>query len=217
LTQVLPRIGPGLNIGNFARLFGNVRERYGPFTFANARAAADKTEVSTTAKPRKEKEVFSIDFSKRNTAEFEKKLFEPPAKGTLTLPAKQCAYIGGKRKRGVSDKREEKLLPDDMHFSNRQLLSLFLKPKFMVNSRTFDTNENIHRLCVQVNFRGHRAWLRRTLSNSSASCQYSQCFTADHNDEIDENFWAKAAADAAMPVDDGANQGEPRWRQSTAL
>jgi condensin complex subunit 2 len=73
-----------------------------------------------------------IDFSKKNTADYEKKLFEPPNKGTLTLPAKQCAYIGGKRKKGMSEKREDRLLPDDMHFSSKQLLSLFLKPKFMV-------------------------------------------------------------------------------------
>jgi hypothetical protein len=32
--------------------------------------------------------------------------------------------------------------------------------------------------------------------------------TAEHSDEIDENFWAKAAADAAMPADDDANQSK---------
>lgn len=93
---------------------------------------ADRVDQSAVPKQRKEKEPFLIDFSKRNTAEFEKKLFEPPAKGSLTLPAKQCAYIGGKKRKGVAEKREEKLLPDDMHFSSKQLLSLFLKPKFMV-------------------------------------------------------------------------------------
>jgi condensin complex subunit 2 len=29
---------------------------------------------------------------------------------------------------------------------------------------------------------------------------------AEHSDEIDENFWAKAAADAALPAEDGVNQ-----------
>ena len=60
-------------------------------------------------------------------------MFEPPTKaGSLSLPAKQCAYIGGKKNKKAADKREEKLLPDDMHFSSRQLLSLFLKPRFTV-------------------------------------------------------------------------------------
>ncbi|KAG8756037.1 hypothetical protein FRC14_003419 [Serendipita sp. 396] len=126
----------------------------------------DKAEQSTAPKQRKEKEPFSIDFSEQLPADFEKKLFEPPVKGSLTLPAKQCAYIGGKKKKNL-EKRESFLLPEDMHFSSKQLLSLFLKPKFVIN------------------FRGHRTWLR-----------------PDNDEEIDENFWAKAAADAALPPDD---------------
>jgi len=87
----------------------------------------------TAPKPRKEKQAFQIDFSRVLTAEEEKKMVEPPAKaGLLSLPAKQCAYIGGKKNKKAAEKREEKLLPDDMHFSSRQLLSLFLKPRFTV-------------------------------------------------------------------------------------
>jgi condensin complex subunit 2 len=87
----------------------------------------------TAPKPRKEKRAFQIDFSKVMTVEEEKKMFEPPAKaGLLSLPAKQCAYISGKKNKKAAEKREERLLPDDMHFSSRQLLSLFLKPRFTV-------------------------------------------------------------------------------------
>lgn len=87
----------------------------------------------TAPKPRKEKQAFQIDFSRVLTSEEEKKMMEPPAKaGLLSLPAKQCAYIGGKKNKKAAEKREEKLLPDDMHFSSRQLLSLFLKPRFTV-------------------------------------------------------------------------------------
>ena len=87
----------------------------------------------TAPKPRKEKQAFQIDFSRVLTAEEERKMIEPPAKaGLLSLPAKQCAYIGGKKNKKAAEKREEKLLPDDMHFSSRQLLSLFLKPRFTV-------------------------------------------------------------------------------------
>lgn len=122
---------------------------------------ADKADQPAAPKPRKEKQAFSIDFSKRSTADYEKKLFEPPAKGSLTLPAKQCAYIGGKRKKGVVEKREEKLLPDDMHFSNKQLLSLFLKPKFVVSRQISLCSLSL--IWKKVNFRGHRAWLRRKI------------------------------------------------------
>lgn len=132
----------------------------------------EKSDQPAAPKQRKEKVPFSIDFSKRLPSDIEKKLFEPPAKGSLTLPAKQCAFTLGKKKKGAQEKREEKLLPDDMHFSSRQLLSLFLKPKFMVNVR------------------GGRARLR-----------------PEHNDEIDENFWARAAAEADMPPDEG-DQGD---------
>jgi hypothetical protein len=31
-----------------------------------------------------------------------------------------------------TDKAQKYLLPEDMHFSSKQLLRLFLKPKFMV-------------------------------------------------------------------------------------
>ena len=105
-----------------------------PRTYVDADAPlADKSDQPAAPKQRKEKEPFSIDFSKKLPADIEKKLFEPPAKGSLTLPAKQCAFIGGKKRKGMQEKREERLLPDDMHFSSKQLLSLFLKPKFMVS------------------------------------------------------------------------------------
>ena len=95
---------------------------------------------------RKEKEPFSIDFSTPLSPEQLKKLFEPHPKGNnaLTLPAKHCAYIGGnKGKKHAGQVREEKLLPEDMHFSAKQLTSLFLKPKFGVRTGCARPKESI--------------------------------------------------------------------------
>lgn len=66
------------------------------------------------------------------------------------------------------DRRHDQTLPDDMHFSSRQLVTLFLKPKF------------------SLKMRGRRA-------------------RPGQSDEIDENFWAQAAADqaAGRSGDDG--------------
>lgn len=71
------------------------------------------------------KEAFQIDFANLESAADAKKIF---ASGTasITMPAP-------KRKRGTFvEKKEDFLLPDDMHFSSQQLLRLFMKPKAAV-------------------------------------------------------------------------------------
>lgn len=42
-----------------------------------------------------------------------------------------------KRKTKDDKKRDNHCLPDDMHFSSRQLVTLFLKPKFSVRVFVF--------------------------------------------------------------------------------
>jgi condensin complex subunit 2 len=63
-----------------------------------------------------------------------KKLFVPATKAALTLPAAKAALAtrkkGGKNVKSV--KKNDYLLPNDMHFSSMQLLRLFMKPKFTV-------------------------------------------------------------------------------------
>jgi condensin complex subunit 2 len=52
--------------------------------------------------------------------------------------ASSAASDGKRRSKGgkgakKEEKRDEHLLPNDMHFSSRQLLRLFMKPKFTVS------------------------------------------------------------------------------------
>jgi len=79
----------------------------------------------TAKKPAKEP--FKIDFSADTPAPETKKLFVS-SNASITLP------IAKKQKRrALQEKREDYLLPDDMHFSSQQLLRLFLKPKAAVS------------------------------------------------------------------------------------
>jgi condensin complex subunit 2 len=93
--------------------------------------------TGTRAK-REKKEAFKIDFttlSEKTFKEASKELFAPVARGAgLTLPGKS------RKSRKTKDKEEPKdrdvhLLPDDMHFSSRDLVTLFLKPDFQVRMR----------------------------------------------------------------------------------
>lgn len=76
-----------------------------------------------------------------NPKEIAKKLFVPPSRGAaLTLPGPSLAK---KRTRKGKEKKEEEkrfdnTLPDDMHFSSKQLVTLFLKPKFSVSASNSD-------------------------------------------------------------------------------
>ncbi|CCM07077.1 uncharacterized protein FIBRA_09401 [Fibroporia radiculosa] len=141
----------------------------------------DTVEAAVPKAKREKKEAFKIDFltpSAKDTKTLAKELFAPPTRGaSIMLPgpstAKASARKGGRPKKGkdrAQDKRNDQTLPDDMHFSSRQLVTLFLKPKFALRMR------------------GRR-------------------LRSDDRDggEIDENFWAQAAADhaAARAGDEG--------------
>ena len=63
--------------------------------------------------------------------EISKELFAPVTKGAgINLPGTSTVPKKGKRK--PKEKRDDHRLPDDMHFSSKQLVTLFLKPKFFV-------------------------------------------------------------------------------------
>jgi condensin complex subunit 2 len=75
----------------------------------------------------------------KNVKDIAKDLFIPPSRGaTLTLAGPSLAKKSGKTRKGKEkekDKEEKRFnntLPDDMHFSSKQLVTLFLKPKFSV-------------------------------------------------------------------------------------
>ncbi|KAF8479765.1 condensin complex subunit 2/barren [Russula ochroleuca] len=128
----------------------------------------DITEAAiASSKPKREKkEAFKIDFSSpvKDLKETAKELFAPVTRGAgITLPKHSSGKGGPRGKKGkVKGKQHDHTLPDDMHFSSRQLITLFLKPKF------------------SLRMRGQRASLNE-----------------NGDGEVDENFWARAAADQA--------------------
>ncbi|KAJ6624945.1 condensin complex subunit 2/barren [Mycena sp. CBHHK59/15] len=132
---------------------------------------ADADTSTKAAKPRREKkEAFKLDFfapAKKSLKETSNELFAPVTRGAgINLPGTGPAARKGKKKGKEKEKKDDHSLPDDMHFSSRQLVSLFLKPKF------------------QLKMRGQRV-------------RYNE----EGDGEVDENFWAQAAADQAAGRD----------------
>ena len=87
-------------------------------------------------KAKGKKEVVKIDFlsaPEKSFKELAKELFAPAEKrgGGINLPGLGTTSKKGKKKK---EKRTDHRLPDDMHFSSKQLVTLFLKPKFHVRS-----------------------------------------------------------------------------------
>ncbi|KAH9479636.1 Condensin complex subunit 2 [Psilocybe cubensis] len=122
------------------------------------------------AKPnkRQKKEAVKIDFttpSAKDAKEIAKDLFAPvTGKGaSINLPG--TGTTAGKKGKKKKEKRDDHRLPDDMHFSDQQLVSLFLKPKFRLQMRGTSKRGNVA------------------------------------EGEIDENFWAQAAANQAANRD----------------
>ncbi|KAG5650838.1 hypothetical protein H0H81_010868 [Sphagnurus paluster] len=132
-------------------------------------------------KARKEKkEAFKIDFltppdPDKELKQIQKELFAPVTKGAgINLPGTGAAAKKSRKKTKEKEKRDDHRLPDDMHFSSKQLVTLFLKPKFYLKMRGQR---------VKMNLNG--------------------------DGEVDENFWAQAAADqaAGRDADDTMNEG----------
>ncbi|KAK1225665.1 hypothetical protein PQX77_011379 [Marasmius sp. AFHP31] len=128
-------------------------------------------EAGATKEPKKKekKEAFRIDFltprTEEETKAVKEKLFAKPGKGvSINLPGTTTAGTKSKRKTKEKEKRSDHKLPDDMHFSSKQLITLFLKPKFELHSRS-------------------RGYGRGGLAPPPP------------NGEVDENFWAQAAAE----------------------
>jgi Condensin complex subunit 2 len=98
---------------------------------------ADDANAGTKPKARRDKkEAFKIDFltppdPNKDLRDISKEMFAPVTKGTgINLPGTGATAKKGKRK--LKEKRDDHRLPDDMHFSSKQLVTLFLKPKFFV-------------------------------------------------------------------------------------
>ncbi|KZT63492.1 barren [Daedalea quercina L-15889] len=135
---------------------------------------------------REKKEAFKIDFlipSGKDPKVIAKELFAPVTRGAgITLPgpssSKGPSRKGDKRRSGKEkemERRNDQTLPDDMHFSTRQLVTLFLKPEFSLKMRGRNMQQQV-------------------------------------DGEIDENFWAQAAAEqaaarAGQDGEDSTNDG----------
>ncbi|WVQ75709.1 hypothetical protein IAR50_005339 [Cryptococcus sp. DSM 104548] len=167
----------GLREGDEDGMFDYFDQGFGGKSWAGAEhwklrkvSRKDPTVSSTHAKPtRAAKAPFTIDFSSPATdANSTKTLFAPGTKASLNLPLSSTRSKG---KNAAKKRREEYLLPDDMHFSSHQLLRLFLKPKFFLRVRKAGGG-------VQA--------------------------PMNENGEIDENFWANAAAERA----EGENEND---------
>lgn len=120
-------------------------------------------------KPRREKkEAFKIDFltpAKKDIKTIANEIFARVTRGAgITLPSYGGSKTGKKGRGGrkTKEKRDEHTLPDDMHFSSRQLVTLFLKPKFSLKMRGQPVR-----------------------------------FNENGDGEVDEQFWAQAAANQA--------------------
>jgi len=88
------------------------------------RKVKDITKPSAPAPKRKEKEVFEIDFTASLSPATAKMIYTSATSNSIiSLPKAQWKS------------RTRNLLPDDKHFSSKQLLSLFLKPKARIGAR----------------------------------------------------------------------------------
>ncbi|KAK3988124.1 putative condensin complex subunit 2 [Cladorrhinum sp. PSN332] len=130
------------------------------------------------AKTRKEKQPFEIDFeSPLDSAVADAVYTQATSNTTISLAKKDWKS------------KSRNLLPDDKHFSSKQLLSLFLKPKARMNNR------------------------KRTLASSRIGNVDSQRPADVPEGEMDEAFWAAQKApttvnNASSPNSDDIPQGD---------
>ncbi|KIL65564.1 hypothetical protein M378DRAFT_10689 [Amanita muscaria Koide BX008] len=102
---------------------------------------AETNATNKATKPRQKKEAFKIDFltpleEGKDLKELTKELFAPVTKGaSINLPGTATAKKGKRKATKEKEKKDDHRLPDDMHFSSRQLVTLFLKPKFYLKMR----------------------------------------------------------------------------------
>jgi condensin complex subunit 2 len=76
--------------------------------------------------------------AEKDLKETAKDLFAPVTRGAgITLPKNTWGRSSKGKKRKPKGKEYDHTLPDDMHFSSRQLVTLFLKPKFSVSLSRF--------------------------------------------------------------------------------
>lgn len=121
------------------------------------RKIKDNSKPVAPLRVRKEKESFEIDFMSPSAHVSEDMLLPSRGRITADLPKKDWAT------------KYRHLLPDDKHFSSRQLLGLFLKPKSSVQSSK--------RRRLNMGTPGNRSFAKEPVPV----------------EDMDEEFWAKEA------------------------
>ena len=111
--------------------------------FADCSLATEAAADASKTNKRQKKEAVKIDFmtpSEKSVNELAKEIFAPVTKGAgINLPGTgpTANKKGAKKKK---EKRDDHRLPDDMHFSSAQLVTLFTKPLFRVLPCVFFSN-----------------------------------------------------------------------------
>ncbi|KAL1304625.1 hypothetical protein AAFC00_003590 [Neodothiora populina] len=133
-------------------------------------AASNKSAAGAATK-RKEKEPFEIDFASPMTQQLADLLYTPAASNaSISLPKTQWKS------------KTRNLLPDDKHFSSRDLLRLFLKPKARLGS-----------------------------TRKSTSSKHQTAQLGVHEGEVDEAYWANhQGLGEGMPKPAVDEDGVPR-------
>ena len=113
-------------------MFADVSTSTAPLdTLYNIVVVADASEAAANRPRREKKEAFKIDFltpDEKDIKTRQKALF-------ASAPETKKKGSGKRRSKGKEDKPVKTTLPNDMHFSKKQLVTLFLKPKFSVCSQ----------------------------------------------------------------------------------
>ncbi|CDW98628.1 hypothetical protein [Sporisorium scitamineum] len=104
----------------------------GPLAMGASTGAAAQAAAAARKESKKSKEPFVIDFLSEEGAVNVKEIFEgPKQKAAITLPTSALNKMASL----AASSSDAYLLPEDRHFSSKQLLRLFLKPRVAINMR----------------------------------------------------------------------------------
>ncbi|KAF1914826.1 condensin complex subunit 2/barren [Ampelomyces quisqualis] len=163
---------------------------------------------------RKKKELFVIDFAAPMTQATADLLYTPAtSKSTITLPKAQWKS------------KTRNLLPDDKHFSSKQLLRLFLKPKARMGSRLEGRRvqpgpdkEPAHRDVDEAYWAHREAQEALTAEDEGVQGNYDADFFQDDplpmpgvpiDDDDDDDGFADARDHFSPAPQDGAESSQP--------
>ncbi|GAC99668.1 condensin complex subunit 2 [Pseudozyma hubeiensis SY62] len=104
----------------------------GPLALGASTGAAAQAAAAARKESKKSKEPFVIDFLSEEGAVNVKEIFEPAKQAAaITLPVSARNKMASL----AASSSDAYLLPEDRHFTSKQLLRLFLKPRVAINMR----------------------------------------------------------------------------------